>query len=101
MAVTYPPGPDPMTMQSKLSAMAADDMPSAACGAGTARDLHAGHDAHELPEQPASEADDPKAQDDGPRVGGHEQRRRGVDAGDREQALEAEHRPVAQQPHAA
>src|SRR4051812_46982802 len=91
MAVTYPPGPDPMTMQSKLSAMKADDTRSALGSARPPRRLHARHHADELPEEPAGARDDQQAQHHRPEVGRDQQRSGRVDAGDGEQALEAEH----------
>src|SRR4028119_415304 len=56
IAATYPPGPDPMTMQSyALSAMASQAI-------GTLRHLDSRHRAHQEPEQRARADQDPDAQ---------------------------------------
>src|ERR1039458_7237348 len=58
------------------------------------------HDPHELPEQPTSQPDAHQTHGRGGDRGGDHQRQRGDEDLEREERLEAEHRPVAPPVHA-
>src|SRR4051812_9898319 len=65
------------------------------------RRLDPAHDADELPEQPAGDADDGYAHHHGEQVGGAQEEEREEHDDEPEQRLEPEHRPVAREPQPA